>query len=209
MTETVPNTEGLTFEKVWAMFQETDRKFQETDRQMQETARQMKETREMFKETDRKMQETDRRMKETDAQISRLGSRIGQLIEHFAASNILEKFRDLGYEFNRVSRNHTIKSPNRQKLAEIDLFLENGDYAMVVEVKSLFTRDDVNDHLDRMDTVRRYADLHGDRRKYLGAAAGALMADDIGAYALACGLFVVTQTGDTVRIAAPGTARTW
>ncbi|MDR2258459.1 MAG: hypothetical protein LBE14_04850, partial [Treponema sp.] len=37
---------GLTFEKVWAMFQETDRKFKETDRQ--------------FKETDRKFKETDR-----------------------------------------------------------------------------------------------------------------------------------------------------
>jgi hypothetical protein len=29
---------GLTFEKVWAMFQETDRKMQETDRKMQKTA---------------------------------------------------------------------------------------------------------------------------------------------------------------------------
>jgi hypothetical protein len=32
-------TEGLTFEKVWAMFQETGRRMQETDRKMQETDR--------------------------------------------------------------------------------------------------------------------------------------------------------------------------
>ena len=30
----MPTGEGLTFEKVWEMFQETDRKFQETDRML-------------------------------------------------------------------------------------------------------------------------------------------------------------------------------
>jgi transducin (beta)-like 1/penicillin-binding protein 2A len=35
----MPTGEGLTFEKVWAMYQETDRKFQETDRKFQETDR--------------------------------------------------------------------------------------------------------------------------------------------------------------------------
>ncbi|MCL2878807.1 MAG: hypothetical protein FWF29_01055 [Treponema sp.] len=32
----IPTGEGLTFEKVWAMFQETDRKMQETDRKIGE-----------------------------------------------------------------------------------------------------------------------------------------------------------------------------
>ncbi|MDR0586143.1 MAG: hypothetical protein LBG26_02785, partial [Treponema sp.] len=35
----LPGYEGLSFEKVWAMFQETDKKFQETDRKFQETDR--------------------------------------------------------------------------------------------------------------------------------------------------------------------------
>ena len=35
----IPTGEGLTFEKVWAMFQETDRKMWETDRKMQEMSR--------------------------------------------------------------------------------------------------------------------------------------------------------------------------
>jgi len=38
----IPTGEGLTFEKVWAMFQETDRKFQETREQMEETSRSIK-----------------------------------------------------------------------------------------------------------------------------------------------------------------------
>jgi hypothetical protein len=82
---------GLTFEKVWAMFQETDKKFQETDRLIketrefqkemsreikemsQETAKEIKEMsqetakeiKEMSQETDREIKETDRLIKET------------------------------------------------------------------------------------------------------------------------------------------------
>ncbi|MDR0586749.1 MAG: hypothetical protein LBG26_05875 [Treponema sp.] len=47
----MPGYEGLSFEKVWAMFQETDKKFQETDRKFQETDRR-------FRGTDRKFQDT-------------------------------------------------------------------------------------------------------------------------------------------------------
>ena len=181
MEQTMATTEGLTFEKVWAMFQETDRRFKETDLR--------------FKETDRK--------------ISKLASRIGELIEHLAASNLLEKFRVLGYEFNHISRNHIIKNSNNQKLAEIDLLLENGDYTMLVEVKSLCGRKDVKDHLKRMKVVKDHAALHGDRRKYLGAAAAALIEDDTREYALASGLYVIEQTGDTVSISEPEQKRVW
>jgi peptidoglycan hydrolase CwlO-like protein len=71
---------GLTFERVWAMFQESDRRMQklseETDQKMQETALQMRETDRKMQETDQKIQEvaqqmreTDRKMRETDQQI--------------------------------------------------------------------------------------------------------------------------------------------
>ena len=165
---------GLTFEDVWAMFQETDRKFKETDRK-----------------------------------ISKLGSRLGQLIEHFAAPNILEKFRDLGYNFTRISRNHSIENEQGRFLAEIDLLLENGDCAMVVEVKSLLTRSDVNEHIKRLKTLRNYADTHNDFRKYAGAAAGALINKNAKDYALENGIYVVEQTGDSVRIEAPEKPAFW
>ena len=180
-TQTRKPQMGLNFEDVWAMFQETDRQF--------------KETREQMKETDRK--------------ISKLGSRLGQLIEHFAASNILEKFKGLGYEFTRISRNHSIDDEQGRFLAEIDLLLENGDCAMVVEVKSLLTRSDVNEHIKRLKTLRGYADKHGDTRKYAGAAAGAIINKNARDYALESGMYVVEQSGDTVEIKAPETPSFW
>ena len=115
-----------TFESVWAALQETDR---------------------IVRENARQMEETDRR-------ISRLGNRIGELIEHFAASNLLEKFEELGYEFTDISRNIIIKNKRKEHLAELDLLLEDGEYAMVVEVKSLFNKNDVIEHQERMKIVR-------------------------------------------------------
>ena len=172
---------GLNFEKVWAMFQDTDKKFQET--------------REKMKETDRK--------------ISKLGSRIGQLIEQLTASNILEKFNCLGYEFTRVSRNHIIEDGKGRFLAEIDLLLEDGECAMVVEVKSLLSLSDVKDHLKKLKTIREYADNHNDKRKYAGAVAGALVNKNARETALKSGMYIVEQSGDTVQIKAPEKPHFW
>jgi hypothetical protein len=90
---------GLTFEKVWAMFQETDRR----------------------------MKETDRQMKETDRRISKLGSRVGDLVEELIVPNILEKFNKLGCVFGKVAPNVRYTDPRGRYLAGVDLLLENGD----------------------------------------------------------------------------------
>jgi Holliday junction resolvase-like predicted endonuclease len=188
-----------TFETVWAALQETDRILKETALRQEEAQ----------KETDRRMKETDRRMEETDRRISRLGNRIGELIEHFAASNLLEKFEELGYEFTVISRNHIIKNKRKEHLAEIDILLEDGEYAMVVEVKSLLNKANVEEHQERMKIVRECADKRGDKRKYLAAVAGATIESTAREYALESGIYVIEQTGDTVQIKTPPSLTYW
>jgi hypothetical protein len=180
---------GLTFEKVWAMFQETDRKFQETDRKIQETDRQMKET--------------DRQMKETDRKISNLGSRLGDLVEEIIFPNIVEKFNKLGYVFGKAGRRVGYRDSQGLYLAEVDILLENGDTALAVEVKTFLTHNDVRDHIQRMEKLRRYADEHGDQRKLLGAVAGGIASEEVKAFAVKSGFFVLEQSGDTVKISVP------
>jgi hypothetical protein len=204
---------GLSFEDVWAMFQETDRKFQETDRLIRQTQLEIreaqKETERKMQETDRKMRETDRKMKETDRQIGRLGNRLGDLIEHLTASNLLDQFKLLNYSFTRISRNIRIRDPNNRILTEIDLLLENGEYTMVVEVKSLLTLMDVKEHIKRMETLRRYADIHQDKRKYVSSVSGALIEEEAGGFALEKGIYVIEHPGETVEILVPKTVRAW
>jgi hypothetical protein len=173
---------GLTFEKVWAMFQETDRKFQEIAR---------------------KSEETDRQFKETDRKISKLGGRLGELVEHLVAPNILEKFNKLGYVFGKFGLDVSFVDAQGVHLAEVDILLENGDVTLAVEVKSKLMIDDVRDHITRMEKLRRYAGEHGDSRKLLGAVAGAIIPKESKIFALKNGFYVIEQAGDTVKIDVP------
>ncbi|MDR2136469.1 MAG: YraN family protein, partial [Treponema sp.] len=91
-----------------------------------------------------------------------------------------------------------------QRLAEIDILLENGEYVMAVEVKTRLSAKDVKDHAKRMETLRRVADEHGDRRGYLGAVAGMVVTQQVLDYAVKNGFYVIIPSGETVDIAVPG-----
>jgi enamine deaminase RidA (YjgF/YER057c/UK114 family) len=115
------------------------------------------------------------------------------------------------YWFNHLSRNHELEDQNKKRLAEVDVLLENGEYAMAVEVKTHLTTEDVKDHVKRMGILRRVADEHGDRRKYLGAVAGAVIDQEVSAYAAKSGFYVISPSGETVDIEIPEgfKARIW
>jgi hypothetical protein len=205
---TVPDyPRGLTFEKVWAMFQETDRKFQETREQMKETDLRLQETdriiKENQKETGRLMKETDRRMKETDRRIGELGNRFGELAEHLVAPSIKEKFKELDLNFEQLYHDLKIIDAKGRSIAEIDIVLENRNTVMAVEVKAKPLQKDVDEHVRRIEILRRRADARQDKRKFRGAIAGAIMIDDVRDYAHKTGLYVIEQTGDTVMINIP------
>jgi hypothetical protein len=187
---------GLTFEKVWAMFQETDRQMKETDRKFQETDRQLEETK-------RLIEETALQMKETDRKISRLGGRLGDVVEHLIVPNIMEKFKKLGYAFGKVASNVRYTDKSGAYITEVDIQLEDGNFALVVEVKTSLTDSDVRDHVARMEKLRRYADEHQDKRKLLGAVAGAVVSEGVKTFAIRNGFFVLEQSGDTVQISVP------
>jgi chromosome segregation ATPase len=182
---------------------EIDQEMKEIRQRMKETDRQMQETRQQMKETDRQMKETDRQMKETDRRLGDLGSRLGEVIEHIMTPKLHEKFEALGYCFNHSSRNHELRDQNKKRLAEIDILLENGNFAMAVEVKTRLRTEHVKDHVKRMEILRRVADAHDDRRKYLGAVAGAVVDQQVMDYALKNGFYVIIPSGDTVNIEAP------
>jgi hypothetical protein len=181
--------ETLTFDKVWAMFQETDKRFKETDQRM--------------KETDQRMKETDRRMKETDRKIGELSNRFGELAEHLVAPNIKEKFNELNFTFEQISQNHEINDASGKCIAEIDILLENGDTVIAVEVKSKPVQKDIDQHIKRMEVLRRRADARHDTRKFQGAIARAIMRNEVREYVHKAGFYVIEQTGDTVMINIP------
>ncbi|MDR3162109.1 MAG: hypothetical protein LBU28_10930 [Spirochaetaceae bacterium] len=158
---------------------------------------------ELAKEEARRSAALNRQFAETDRKISKLGGRLGELVENLVASNLSEKFKDWRFFFNRTSLDVVFKNPDGTFLAEIDILLENGSTALMVEVKSKLTIDDVKEHLERIGKLRRYADEHGDARKFLGAVAGGIIPEDVKPFAIKNGLFVIEQSGETSVIAVP------
>jgi len=208
----------LTYEGILELFRQTDRKIQElaeqvketseqmkeTDRQIKETDRQVKETSEQMKETDRQMKETDRQMKETDRKLSRLGSRIGELVENMVKGNIVEKFQAFGYEVTQYSRNKLFNYKKLGIRGEIDLFLEDGDIAILIEVKTTFETADVRAHIERIEKYRRYTEAtSGDKRRFIGVIAGAVVTEEAEAFAHQNGMYVIEQSGNAVEILKP------
>ena len=96
-----------------------------------------------------------------------------------------------------------IKDKEHDIFTEVDALLENGDKVMVVEIKTKPNIDDINDHIERMEKLRKYADLHKDKRIYLGAVAGVVFGGGEKTYALKKGFYVIEPSGDTFNIIEP------
>jgi hypothetical protein len=216
--KTYTNGKALTFEKVWESLQETDRQMKENAERQKETDRILKENAEQQKETDRilkenaeqqekRSKEIERQMKESserlNKQLGKLGGRFGEMVEYMVMPNLIAKFHDLGFIFEKAYQQATIKDKKNNILAEIDITLENGDKVMLVEVKSKPTTEDITEHIERMEKVRRHGDLHGDRRKYLGAVAGMVFNDNEKIFAMKNGFYVIEPSGETFIITAP------
>jgi len=147
--------------------------------------------------------DTDRIVKENAVQIGKLSKRMGEVVEHMVAPNLRDKFRELGYDFPQANPNSNVSDRANNIFLEIDVKLENGDKAMLVEVKTKPTTEDVQDHINRLEKMRIYADLHGDKRTFLGAVAGVVMSDNVKEYILKQGFFVIEPSGETFNIIPP------
>jgi hypothetical protein len=178
MTTTQP-----TYDDILRLFQETTLKFQETDRR--------------FKETDLQFKETDRKIKEMTASIGRLGNRLGDFIEDAVRPSAVRLFKQRGIEVHEVQQNVSVQRGGEG--IEIDLMVVNDSEAVAVECKSNLKVDDVNEHLERLGTLKRLLPRYAGFR-VMGAVAALVIPDNVARYAYGKGLFVIGQSGDHLEI---------
>ena len=211
-TTSIPDyPRGVTFEQFWAGLQETRQlvnditeRQKETAERQKETDRQMKENAERQKETDRQMKETDRQMKRTFRQMGFLSNRFGEMAEHLVKPGIYKRFNELGYHFNADSPGgHIIRGEDGKSKAEIDFLLENGSTIMAVEVKTTPKVKHVAEHIKRLEILRDHRRRINDQRKIEGAIAGAIFGIEEREAAIEAGLYVIVQSGDTMKIEVP------
>ncbi|MBF0152869.1 MAG: hypothetical protein HQL64_03910, partial [Magnetococcales bacterium] len=70
----------------------------------------------------------------------------------------------------------------------------------LVEVKSKLRSEDVRDHLARLAEFKEFFPEYADRR-VMGAVASIVMEGGVDRYAMSVGLWVIVQSGDSMRLA--------
>jgi hypothetical protein len=199
---TIDYPRDVTFEQVWAILERSAKHQEEADQEM-------KKLRKTQEETDRLVKETQKAVKETQKSIGGLSGAVGTMAENLLTPSLLIKFKKLGFTFEKLSPHQKIYNADNTIYAEIDAFLENGDYAMAVETKLTCKREDIDYHLKRMEKIRKHADSHNDKRHYFGAIASPVIDEDTERYALKLGFYVIELAGEDAQIIKPDTERVW
>ena len=189
--QTLPDyPRGLTFEHVWAALMET-------------RARQEKDAREMKESLEKSREEFDKRL-------GNFTNLFGEIAEYMVAPKLREKFKELGLIFPKANSNSNVRDYDNNIFFEVDVMLENGDKAILVEVKTKLTIERINSHIERLGKMRMYANVHGDKRTFLGAVAGVVMTDNVRDYVLNQGFYVIEPSGETFNITPPdGIPKEW
>ncbi len=156
------------------------------------------------KETDRKFQETDRKFQETRELLDRLsrrfgdlGNRLGEFVEAMVEPALVELFRARGLDVSEVHRRVTARRGG--EAIEIDLLVIDGDTAVAVECKSRLTKEEVERHVERMEKFKRLLPKYADMKIH-GAVAGMVVDEEAVQAAQKAGLWVLAQSGETVRL---------
>ncbi|MDR0327699.1 MAG: YraN family protein, partial [Planctomycetaceae bacterium] len=117
----------------------------------------------------------------------------------------INQFRALGHHVITYSRRKIFGEPGTDATGEIDLFLEDGDIAILVEVKTRLKTDGILDHIERMEKYRKCMDMSGSgaQKHYIGAVASPSVEENVIKFAHKKGFYVIVQTGDLFEIVKP------
>lgn len=148
-------------------------------------------------ETARELKEVVVGLKQTKNTVEALTGKWGNFVVGLVLPATKKMFKEKGIVLKNIFKG--AESDEEDAKMEIDILAVNGEYVVAIEVKSTLGVDDVNDHLIRLSkfkiAFKEYAN-----RQIIGAVAGIVIEEGVDRYAYKNGLFVIGQSGDTVKI---------
>jgi len=221
--ESITLQPNLTFESVWAMFQdvaqrfkETDKKFQDTDKlltekfqdtdkKFQDTDRKFKETErvlsEKFLETDKQFKETDKKFQEIHNELGGIGKSNGEIAEEFFFTALDNALQVGKLKFDYIDRKLHRKRNNSE--AEYDIILYNNYKVLVVEIKYNFRIDHLHGFYTKQ--LKRFRTLFPEYSAYklYGAVAGLVFEAGAIEEAEKYGFYILSQNNDRMKLLNP------
>jgi len=146
-----------------------------------------------------------------------IGRGLGQLVELIVVPKIRLDINKFGHDFKRTRANKIFRlnrhMPGRKEtVVEIDLFLYNGTETMAVEIKTSLSVQDVEKHVNRLKTLRKYEDETDMRGKKLyGAMVGVFVDYHARKLAMKNGLYVleIIEEENRLKTSAPKRPHAW
>ena len=142
-------------------------------------------------------QQVSKEIRDVNKQIGNLGGKWGRFVENMVAPACEILFLNRGIPVHQVSQR--IKKRLEGKTLEIDVMVTNEHHVLVVEVKSTLGVDDVKDLIKDLTQFHEFFPEYKQKQLY-GAVAGIEIEEGADKYAYRQGLFVLAQSGETVRI---------
>ena len=193
---------GSFFEQFMAGMQELRKNQEKTEKLIEKNAREMEALKKTVERVTANVGGLNRSVERVTANVGGLNRSLGELIETLIAARLWEKFP--GYRLKRAYQRMPIFDEMNRVMTDIDILLSNTILAMAVEVKRELDRmKDVDEHLKRMELIRKYPPAEVADKKLLGAMAGGVVDPDVQRYACESGFFVLELAGESVRLVPP------
>ena len=156
----------------------------------QELERAIQEVWALFKETDKKIAEVSRT-------VAALTGKWGRFVEGLIAPGTISMFKEREIEVEKIYQR--VKAHKDGKEIEIDILAIDKEYAVLIEAKITLGIEDIKEHIERLKIFKKFFPEYSDR-KVIGAVAGIVIEEGADRFAYRQGLFVIGQTGETVKI---------
>ena len=188
--QTTTQSENLDFNKVWLMFQETDKKFQETDMLQKENASQIK-----------KMLAEQKRLDQKSRDLEHLfTSKWGELVETLVEGKLIELLNERDIPVNQTTRRYEVKHNNKKY--EFDIIAINGTDVVIVEVKTTLSVKYVKEFIEKMSIIKEILPIYTPFN-IQAAIAYINHHEQAEKYAQSKGLLTIKATGDSAFITNP------
>ena len=158
------------------------------------------------KELKASQREAARQIMETDRQIQKVGGRFNQrwgaLVESLVEGKLVRIFQERGIDITQTHTRSTAEwrqADGHIERREFDIIVANGTEAVVVEVKTTLTLQDVKEFLETIQDFKKYFTRFKSETVY-GAVAYLSSESKAHIFAEREGLFVIRATGDSASL---------
>jgi hypothetical protein len=200
----------ITLESIFQLFAESERQRENERIERIESEKQREKQREIERiEFTKKLEAdkaaSDREFKRFQRELGRKLGEFSDVLGLYAEAQTKERIRKMftkrGIELRSMTTHYVEEDGKGGFLYEIDILLYNTLYAIAVEVKNHLKKDDVDDHLARLDKCISSPPRGTEGKILLGAVATMIVSQEVETYAKRKGFYVIKPSGKSVKIA--------